>query len=376
MAAEKTTSLFVTGGAGFLGNWILVMVHEAHPDWTLVSFDKTAPLKPLDYVTYLQGDITSPRDVGRALAWASTSWATTRVLVVHTAGIVPPLKYRYGRQVEKPVYATNLKGTQVVLDAARGAGAAGFVFTSSCCAVIDNLRYAYANIDESWPTSATRSTVYGESKARAERLVLAANDAESFPCCILRPSVLFGPGDYQLVPSIHACIAKGEMPFIVGAGTNLWDVTDVRNVAQAHLLAAENLLQPPGGLSAAGEIFFIQNNEPIPFRDFCKEIWKNFGAHPTFEVHIPKALAHNLATVGDWVAWLLARPVTLSRGSVGDACAVRYASGDKAQRILGFVPKIGIEQGIRDTCEVGGNRVVRGGLHCIEALCLTARDPL
>lgn len=42
---------------------------------------------------------------------------------------------------------------------------------------------------------------------------------------------------------------------------------------------------------------------------------------------------------------------TIGRGSVGDACAVRYASGKKARKILGFEPKVGIEEGIRLSCE-------------------------
>lgn len=97
---------------------------------------------------------------------------------------------------------------------------------------------------------------------------------KSLSTCVLRPSVLFGKGDTQLLPPIHACLAKQETPWIVGDGSNLWDVTYVDNVADAHVLAAQNLVSSK---TAAGEVFFIQNNEPIAFRDFCLEIWKNFG---------------------------------------------------------------------------------------------------
>ena len=61
-------------------------------------------------------------------------------------------------------------------------------------------------------------------QAAAEVLILAAND-EKLATCALRPSVLIGPGDYQLIPSIHACIAKGESRFVIGDGLNMWDVT-------------------------------------------------------------------------------------------------------------------------------------------------------
>ena len=168
--------------------------------------------------------------------------------------------------------------------------------------------------------------------------------------CVLRPSVLFGEGDYQLIPSIYTCIAKRETPYVVGDGTNLWDVTYVGNVADAHVLAAENLISSK---TAAGEAFFIQNNEPISFREFCLEVWKNFGHVPPFEIHIPQDLAWFLGLVSEWLTWISGSPTTLSRGSVKDACSMRYASGEKARRILGYEARIGIEDGIRRSCQVG-----------------------
>lgn len=111
------------------------------------------------------------------------------------------------------------------------------------------------------------------SQAEAEALVLEAND-EKLATCALRPSVLFGPGDYQLIPTLHALIAKGETPFVIGDGLNMWDVTYVNNVADAHVQAVENLLAT---CTAAGEAIFISNEQPIPFRDFCLAVWKEFG---------------------------------------------------------------------------------------------------
>jgi sterol-4alpha-carboxylate 3-dehydrogenase (decarboxylating) len=151
------------------------------------------------------------------------------------------------------------------------------------------------------------------------------------------------------VPSIHACIAKRETPYIIGDGLNLWDVTDVRNIAHAHILAAENLFSTK---TAAGEAFFIQNNEPITFRDFCLATWAQFGHTPPFEVHIPLSLAWTAGMVAECFTWFSGGTTTLSRGSVRDACSMRYASGEKARRILGYEAQIGIEDAIREGCEV------------------------
>jgi len=185
-------------------------------------------------------------------------------------------------------------------------------------------------------------------QAAAEAMVLEASST-TLATCALRPSVLCGPGDYQLVPSIHACIAKGETPYIIGDGNNLWDVTYVTNVADAHVLAAENLVSSK---TAAGEAFFIQNNEPITFRDFCLAIWAHFGHIPPFQVHIPTSLAWVAGFVSEYFTWVSGATTTLSRGSVKDACSVRYASGEKAKRILGYEARVGIEDAIRLSCEV------------------------
>lgn len=178
--------------------------------------------------------------------------------------------------------------------------------------------------------------------------MLGAND-EKLATCALRPSVLFGPGDYQLIPSIHACIAKGESPFVIGDGENLWDVTYVGNVAEAHVLAVENLLSSS---TAAGEAIFISNEEPIAFRDFCLAIWANFGHYPSFELHIPVSVGAVIGYVAECFTWFTGTPATLSRGSVLDACATRYCSGEKARKILGYKPRISIEEGIRVSCKV------------------------
>ena len=178
--------------------------------------------------------------------------------------------------------------------------------------------------------------------------------------CAVRPSVILGPhsrlcpGDYQLVPQIHACIDKFETPFIIGSGENLYDFTFVTNVADAHVLAAENLLSTG---TAAGEAFFISNQEPVPFRDFMLAIWREFGHVPPFEVKIPESLAWLAGLIAEMATWVTGTSAlaTLSRGSVQDATGTRYASGEKARQILGYYPQVGLQEGIRIACSVSSD---------------------
>ena len=129
----------------------------------------------------------------------------------------------------------------------------------------------------------------------------------------------------------------------------MWDTVYVGNVAHAHVLATENLLSSK---TAAGEAFFIQNNEPITFREFTLAIWKEFGHYPPFQMEIPKRLGYVVGLLAECWTRVSGTPTTISRGSVLDACAMRYASGDKAKRILGYEPLVSLEEGLRRSCKV------------------------
>ncbi|KAJ5735366.1 uncharacterized protein N7483_000491 [Penicillium malachiteum] len=346
LASKK---VLISGGTGFVGSATVHALAGKHPRCAITVIDRSPP-RPQhalpEGISCMQVDVTCMSEVSEAFQTIQPD------VVIHTAGIVPGLADRFGRRREKEVWRINVAGTQNMLDAAIENGAEAFIYTSTCCVVTDDMRSSYANIDERWPTS-SNSLIYGESKATAEALVLNAS-SEKMATCALRPSVLCGPGDYQLVPAIHACIAKYETPFIIGTGKNLWDVTHVSNIADSHILAVENLVT---SRTAAGEAFFIQNNEPIAFRHFCLAIWAHFGHIPPFEIQIPEILAYLAGLLCEIVTWLTGTTTTLSRGSVRDACAVRYACGDKAKEILGYEARIGIEDAIRLSCEEYAHRI-------------------
>ncbi|KAI9818023.1 MAG: hypothetical protein M1827_000647 [Pycnora praestabilis] len=333
----------VTGGTGFVGSAIVEALLEQHRECDITVLDVNLPKAAASLapdVQYIQGDITNLDDtVGIVQAIAPN-------VIIHTAGVVPSLAARFDRKEQAVTYQVNFVGTRNMLVAAKAADVGVFVYTSSCTVVTDDLTHHYPNVDETVP-AVRQSLIYGESKTAAEALVLAASD-EKLATCALRPSVLMGPGGPQLISSIHACIAKGETPFIIGNGENLWDITYVSNIADAHVLAAENLLTTR---TAAGEAFFISNDEPVPFRDFCLAVWAHFGHIPPYQLRVPANLAWAAGYAAEWFTWFTGTPATLSRGSVKDACAIRYANGEKARKILGYKPRIGVVEGVRLSCE-------------------------
>src|SRR5262249_7893742 len=150
----------------------------------------------------------------------------------------------------------NVVGTQHVIAACRKLGVPRLVFTSSPSVVTTG--HDIEGGDESLPYPARYLADYPRTKAEAERLVLAANDA-NFATVSLRPHLIWGPGDNHLIPRLIARARVGQLRRI-GNGTNKTDVTYIDNAAAAHLLAADRLTpQSP----IAGRAYFISQGEPV-----------------------------------------------------------------------------------------------------------------
>ena len=151
-------SVLITGGVGFLGTFIVETASAQHPEWDITVLDLNLPKIPKSNVAYEVGDVTDLASVTAIVG------KTKPNVVIHTAGLVPELAERYGRKLRDRVFDINVNGTRNMLAAAKNAGVEAFIWTGSCCAVTDDMRFQYPNIDERWPTS-NQSLIYGESKA-------------------------------------------------------------------------------------------------------------------------------------------------------------------------------------------------------------------
>jgi len=140
----------------------------------------------------------------------------------------------------------------------------------------------------------------------------------------------------------------------LGPGTNLYDFTYAPNLARAHVLAAVNLLtitppSPSNRLSAAGKPFFITNAEPLPFRTFLKMVWKAFdGKESPKGVSIPTKVAVVMVRLSERIAGLMGKKPVLTTKDLGDSLAERWFDCGRAKEVLGYVPLVGIEEGLRE----------------------------
>ncbi|KAJ1894258.1 erg26, C-3 sterol dehydrogenase, partial [Kickxella alabastrina] len=179
----------VVGGEGFLGRAIVqaLLTRRAQTaDNSIIRVLDITRNFTDPSIEFIQGDITNASDVTSALTHNNQT-ATT---VFHTAS---PLM----KSPEHLHTKVNITGTRVLLDASKREGVAKFVYTSSASVVYSGGALEY--VDESLPYAEVFADYYSETKAAAEKMVLAEDAClEGMRTAALRPSGIFGPGDRQV----------------------------------------------------------------------------------------------------------------------------------------------------------------------------------
>jgi sterol-4alpha-carboxylate 3-dehydrogenase (decarboxylating) len=111
-------------------------------------------------------------------------------------------------------------------------------------------------------------------------------------------------------------------------------------------------------LQVAGQVFFITNGEPVYFWDFPRMIWNELDKYFPGKrksrglIKLSKSIGLTAATGSEWFGYLTGRDVTFTKFAVTFSCATRYHNIEKARRILGYEPAVGVEEGIKRTLEV------------------------
>lgn len=262
--------VLVTGGAGFLGRAVVESLRERGHE---VASASRAPHPELDAV----GVATVSVDVADEEAVAAA--VEGRDAVVHVAartGVWGP---------REDFFRTNVDGTRNVLSACLRHDVRRLVYTSSPSVCFDGRSHVRALNDLSYPKRFL--CAYAETKAIAERLVLAANGRGQLSTCALRPHLIFGPGDPHLVPRLLERGRRGRLA-VVGPGTNEVSLTYVDNAAAAHADAL-GTLEP--GAAHAGNAYFIGQSEPVRLWEWIAALFERVGVPPVTR-RVPKRVAY------------------------------------------------------------------------------------
>ena len=172
--------------------------------------------------------------------------------------------------------------------------------------------------------------------------MLAANDP-TLATIALRPRLIWGPGDQQILPRLVARAREGKLR-IVGDGRNLVDTTYVDNAAQAHFAAFEHL-RP--GAACAGRAYFISNGEPRPMAHVVNDLLEAAGG-PRVEAHIPFKLAYALGAMLEtlWPLLRIAGEPPMTRFLAEQLVTTHWYSMEPATRDFGYRPTVSMDEGL------------------------------
>ena len=315
----------VTGGGGFLGGAIVRRLVDR--GWTVHTLQRGIYPKLDDLgVEQIQGDIAEPDTVSRAVEGCD--------IVFHVAAKVEP----WG--AFKPFHQTNVIGTENVLEAMRINGVPKLVFTSTPSVI--HKKGDLAGVDESEPYPAHFDAAYPQTKAMAEIAVLAANDA-ALSTIALRPRLIWGPEDGNLVPQLVARARAGQLRF-VGGGSNLVDTVYIDNAVDAHMLAADRLASDA---PCAGRPYFISNGEPWPLKKIVNGILGAAGLPPEERtVPLNAALAAGVVFEGLHRVFPSKEGPRMTRFIARNFAAAHWFDISAARRDLGYEPRISIKEGL------------------------------
>ena len=321
---ELTRTAFVTGGSGFIGGALVRrLLAEGWAVRALARSESSeATLRELG-AEPVRGDLEDAESI-RAGAQGSE-------IAFHAAAAV----LEWGPLEE--FVRGNVTGTENALRGAREAGVRRFVHVGTEAALM--VGQPLVNVDETAPLRPDSKAHYSATKAIAEQRVRAANE-DGFETVVIRPRLVWGPGDTTILPGLASAVEDGRFAWI-GGGRHLTDTSHVDNVVEGLLLGAER--------GRPGEAYFVHDGEPVEFRRFVTDLLATRGVTPG-KRNTPPILARVAASALEGM-WKMTRrdsapPVTrLALWLASQECTIDIS---KAREELGYEPIKTREQGLAE----------------------------
>jgi nucleoside-diphosphate-sugar epimerase len=331
-------NILVTGGGGFLGQALCRGLVDRGHDVTSFNRGHYPALDALG-VCQMQGDLADRDAVVTAAAGMDA--------VFHNAA-------KAGAWGSYDSYhRANVLGTENVIAACRAHGVGQLVYTSTPSVTHRATHPVAGGTADSMPYGEDFKAPYATTKLIAEQAVLAGNNA-SLATVALRPRLIWGPGDNQLLPRLVQRARAGRLRF-VGGGNNLIDTTYIDNAAQAHLDAFDHLAP---GATCAGRAYFISNGEPKPAREIINGLLHAAG-EDAVDKSVPFVVAYAVGATCE-VLWPLLRmrgEPPMTRFLAEQLATTHWYDMTPAARDFGYAPRVSIAQGLerlRAACASSG----------------------
>lgn len=309
--------MVVTGAAGFLGGRV-VRAAEAH------GFEVVRVTRDGAAGTLAMAELLASPDRLRGAE-----------LLVHTAAI----RHRYG--TDPSAYrATNVDLVEALVRAA--AGRVGRFVDVSSVGVYGFPEARDLPITERHPYAP--KTLYSVTKVESERLVRRLAPQVGLATTILRPTILYGPGDRHGMLDKLVAMIRARRYLLVGHGDNTLHHTHVDDMARA-------VLELGRAEAAKGEHFIVCGPETITLRALGELVARVVGRRVP-PGHVPAWLARGVATCVDVAAWrglaFRDREPPINHEKLDVMTRSIAFDGAKATA-AGFTARIRYEEGIRST---------------------------
>jgi dTDP-glucose 4,6-dehydratase len=273
------TTLFVTGGAGFIGS---EFIRQAIPNYRVINFDKLTYAGNLDNLasvanhpgySLIKGDVCDAKAVAAALPEDCDA-------IVHFAA-----ESHVDRSIlsAEEFVLTNVLGTQVMLDVARHRKAGRFLHISTDEVGGDMPPDGWFREDD----PLRPNSPYAASKTAAEHFVRAAAHTFGMDVLVTRTSNNYGPYQFpeKLLPlAISNAIEDHPIP-VYGDGLQVRDWVHVADNCRALLAVLEH--------GRSGETYHIGGGRPLANIDVLKLILKILGKPESLLTSVTDRLGHD-----------------------------------------------------------------------------------
>src|SRR5690625_4758532 len=315
-------NVLVTGASGVLGSGVAQALRNAGANVTVLQRSESG----LDGVQEVRGSVTDSQAVAKAVEGVDS--------VIHVAAKVsvsgPLEQYQH----------VNVEGTRTVLSAAQEAGVARWIHISS-----PSVAHAGHSIigagDEPADPQAARGH-YAATKATDEIPALAA-DSCAFRVLVLRPHLMWGPGDTQLTERIIDRARRNRLPLLDG-GTALVDTLFSVNAVEAIIAAIAAVDR------THGEPLVLTNGQPRPIGEMIRRIAVAGGAQEP-RLNLPSGLAKTAGSIIEsfWDAEQRGDEPPITRFLAEQMSTAHWFDQRRTQEVLQWRPRISLEEGFELT---------------------------
>jgi nucleoside-diphosphate-sugar epimerase len=319
--------VLVTGASSLIGLGVARALSVRGDSVVCLQRRSSGALDGLDGVTQRLGDVRDADAVREAAAGCDA--------VVHVAAKVGVVgdwaEYR----------AVNVEGTEHVVAAALAHDIDRIVHVSSPSVAHGGEPIVGGGADA--PVFGRRRAWYAESKAMAEYMALAMA-SDRLGVVAVRPHLVWGPGDTQLVGRIVERAADGRLA-LVGGGLALVDTTYIDNAVDA-LVAALDAVRP--GAVCSGRAYVVSNGEPRMIRELVEGICRAAGV-PFAPRDVPLRVGRAGGALVERVWPMLRRDdePPLTRFLAEQLGTAHWFDPRPARDDLGWSPSVSIDEGLR-----------------------------